>query len=89
MSSIVRVAVQPSSACAREGSAYDAAMSPGRRPTTSYGRSRPTARLKAASISRTLVPWPVPRFQVLTGSSVAASFVSAATWPAARSSTWM
>ena len=59
----------------------------GPRPRTA-GRGR-TARLKAASISRTLVPWPVPRFHVLTGSSVLASRVSAATWPAARSSTWM
>ena len=32
---------------------------------------------------------PEPRFQVLTGSVVVVSASRAATWPAARSSTWM
>ena len=37
MSSMPRVARQPSSASAREGSAYDTATSPSRRPATRYG----------------------------------------------------
>ncbi len=62
--------------------------SPGRRETMRRGSVLPHARSNAAITSSTEHPRPMPRLSVVTPRS-RESCASAATWPSARSITWM
>ena len=83
---IVRVAFQPSSRSAFDGSANTFARSPGLLSTISYGKGAWLTFSKASIISSTEVASPVPRLYISTPGFI---LLIAETWPLAKSTTWI